>query len=228
MQNIIVSYKKLILSFLIGLSLIAPVICFIFYRSRPTPYGLALCFFILFHSIFRIWETFFTSKEKDTFVISDDGTLVLVTFAYVFLFYLVMTEFYLTGRSINLAISGSGLLIYVAAFRLRWWGMAALGKQWAIHAIGKKKIEHKRLITLGPYQYIRHPIYTATLLELLGVVLIANAYMTILYFLFLTIPAYFMRIRVEELNNIKIFGQQYKKYRKTTGMVFPRIRKKES
>jgi protein-S-isoprenylcysteine O-methyltransferase Ste14 len=213
--------KKHILFFLIILSFIAPI--FALFRYFDRQYGLLFAIFLLVHTCLRVWETFFTSKEKERLTVGEDWTLIFVTFIYISLCYVVILEFYLNPRVTNLYVLGSGLFFYLVAFRLRWWGMAALGKQWAIHAVGEKKVIRTRIIRFGPFKYIRHPIYVATLIEQLGIVLIANSYFSLCYFFFVTIPAYFIRMTKEEKSNIKKFGNEYIEYKRVVGMMVPKF-----
>lgn len=214
-----------ILKILIFFSYLAPVFTFILYLNFKRDYGFTFCCFILLHASLRIWETFFTSKEKDRLNITDDWTLILVTFVYILLCYLYIAEFYLAARKINLSLSLLGVLIYLIAFRVRWWGMAALGKQWAINAVGEKKIAQVRLVKIGPFKYIRHPIYLATVIEQLGVLFIANAYYSMAYFWVIILPCYFIRMKEEEKSNILKFGEEYIKYTRSTGMLVPKLHK---
>lgn len=215
--------KRIILPVLIILSFGGPAVAFLMNRSFERNYGFVFFIFILIHALLRIWETFFTSREENPLVLTDDWSLVFVTTVYVSLCYVVIVEFYLVSRTFNIYVTIFGVVLYLAAFRLRWWGIKTLGKQWAIHAIGRKKLVHKRIIKLGPYRYIRHPIYTGTLVEQLGIVLIANTHYSLLYFLFLTTPAYFFRMRMEEKSNLRIFRTSYARYRKEVGMILPRF-----
>lgn len=177
--------------------------------------------FMLFHSLERVSETFFTSKERKAFEFHGDWTLGVVTIAYLILCFLTITEFFLWPRSHKIEISICGVLLYLLAMRLRWWGMRSLGKQWAIHAVGARKIKKVRLIRIGAYKYIRHPIYLGVMLEVLSIPLIVNAYFSLIFSLLINVPLQFVRLRLEEKSSVRRFGEQYNKYKEEVDMLFP-------
>lgn len=78
------------------------------------------------------------------------------------------------------------------------------------------------LIVDGPYRYVRHPLYTATLLAAL-----ANGLVTANWFIAASGIASFVllmiRSRMEERLLIERFGDDYRQYRNRTGAVFPKL-----
>jgi methyltransferase len=177
--------------------------------------------FMLFHAFERVWETFYTSRERKAFEFHGDWTLGAVTAAYLFLCFLVIFEFFLMPRSFQWGIAFIGLGLYGAAFRLRWWGMKSLGKQWAIHAVGARKIKKVRLIKLGAYKYMRHPIYLGIILEVLSLPLIANAYLALALACLVNIPLQIIRLWEEEKSSLRRLGEPYRTYQKEVDMLIP-------
>ncbi|MFA5787578.1 MAG: isoprenylcysteine carboxylmethyltransferase family protein [Actinomycetota bacterium] len=81
-----------------------------------------------------------------------------------------------------------------------------------------------QLVTHGPYRWIRHPLYSFALLELLSLALLANNWFL---FSFPCIAFAVFRLFViprEEENLIKVFGKEYEEYRHRTGALVPRLR----
>lgn len=195
----------------------------LFYFSEKTLSETLFTFFICSHCVERVWETFYTTRERKPDEFHGDWTLAIVTSAYILLMFGIIGEFFLGVRGLNLAFTVTGGLLYVVAFRLRWWGITALGKQWAIHAVGAKKIRRVRVIRLGPYKYIRHPIYLAVILELLSLPLLANTFFSLLMALTINVPLQITRMLLEERYSIRRFGASYEKYRKEVGMLLPRL-----
>jgi len=80
-----------------------------------------------------------------------------------------------------------------------------------------------RLIQNGIYKYIRHPIYTFTLLAVLTTPVMTLDRMLIFigFFLYLLVG-----IPVEEKKLISLFGKPYLKYKQNTPALFPRFLKK--
>jgi protein-S-isoprenylcysteine O-methyltransferase Ste14 len=70
----------------------------------------------------------------------------------------------------------------------------------------------------GPYKYSRHPIYLYTILFLLfrPQMQIGYLYMTILIIAYFYIGSIF-----EEKKLVEQFGEEYIKYQKSTGRIFP-------
>lgn len=184
-----------------------------------------LVFFIIISAciVERAWETFKTSLERKREELHGDWTLAAVTAAYLVGYFLSITEFYLLRHaSLHLSWTVAGVVLLAGSFRLRFWGMAALGKQWAIHAVGAQKIRRVRLIKIGPYRYIRHPVYLGIMTEFLAYPLIANAVGALLFAVFVGIPLVVTRALYEEKTSLRRFGDRYIAYRREVGMFLPK------
>ncbi|HBL52197.1 MAG: hypothetical protein A3D24_00555 [Candidatus Blackburnbacteria bacterium RIFCSPHIGHO2_02_FULL_39_13] len=80
----------------------------------------------------------------------------------------------------------------------------------------------QKLITKGPYGFIRHPIYTSAILEIAGFELIANSWL----FAPMLVFGYFMMYQhslKEEALLEKKFGEEFKEYKRKTKMFIPFI-----
>jgi protein-S-isoprenylcysteine O-methyltransferase Ste14 len=77
-----------------------------------------------------------------------------------------------------------------------------------------------RLVTIGAYRYIRHPLYCSLLLGGLGAFLKAPSILGFMLFALVFIFA-FVTAKVEEKDNIKRFGDEYLAFMKTTRMFVP-------
>ncbi len=84
-----------------------------------------------------------------------------------------------------------------------------------------KAAREKRIAVDGPYQYIRHPIYTGIYILTLGLGLI---FFTWLWFVVMIafVPLWYRECREEEKEMIDWYHQEYIDYLKKTGMFFPR------
>ena len=78
------------------------------------------------------------------------------------------------------------------------------------------------LVTIGPYRWVRHPLYVATAL-----VVVADSLVTENLFLaatgVITVALLMLRTRTEEANLIKRFGDEYRAYMQSTGRYVPRV-----
>ena len=79
------------------------------------------------------------------------------------------------------------------------------------------------LITSGVHKYVRHPLYTFSLLVLITNLspTITEAYLSVCVILYFWIGSYF-----EEKKLIHRFGEEYSEYKKGTGRFFPIIVKR--
>ena len=98
---------------------------------------------------------------------------------------------------------------------------AALAESFAFSVSPK---EQNTLVTAGPYRWVRHPLYTGFLVEAVGVSL-----MTASWFIGLSAAALWgllvYRTDMEERKLVQRYGDEYRRYMKTTGRFFPRLRK---
>lgn len=120
----------------------------------------------------------------------------------------------------NTSIYGAGLVVIGAGVLLRWWSVATLGRLFTINVA--IRTQH-RLVDTGPYQYVRHPSYTAVLLVQVGAALcLGNA----LSLIVLVVPLLFTlvnRMRVEENVLAAGLGQTYRDYMARTKRLIPAI-----
>jgi protein-S-isoprenylcysteine O-methyltransferase Ste14 len=77
-----------------------------------------------------------------------------------------------------------------------------------------------RLVTGGPYQYIRHPRYTALFLSNLALALTLASLLAWLFAALWWLVVW-RRIRMEERHLRGIFGVEYERYASRTGSVLP-------
>lgn len=179
--------------------------------------------FVIFVMIERMWETFYTSKEKEVRKYHGDWTLMLTSVTYFFTGLVVIFDFFYSNRVINFFVTSIGLLIFIIAGILRFWSVKTLGDQWAIHAVGESKIISRHtLVRRGPYRYIRHPIYLGIMLELIGIALAANTYYALIPIFFINIPLYIQRALYEEKTSSKErFKEEYLVYKKEVPFMIP-------
>ena len=195
---------------------------FLSYRYTQVSYGWLFSVGIFAHVLYRMWETFFTSKEREPQKFEGDWTLAVGTLAYIGLCFLITFEYFLIRHRRFLGTLILGSLLYLIATRLRFWGEATLGRQWAVHVVGDTKTTKSRLLRIGPYKYIRHPIYFGILLEELALPLIATTYFSLGCAVLVNIPLLLIRLISEEKMSVQKFGDEYMEHRKTTGMFFPK------
>jgi len=80
--------------------------------------------------------------------------------------------------------------------------------------------ETTRLVTIGAYRYIRHPLYCSLLLGGVGAFLKDPSFLGLILFLIL-VGFVFVTGKIEEDENIDRFGEEYRAYMETTKMFIP-------
>lgn len=78
------------------------------------------------------------------------------------------------------------------------------------------------LATGGPYKYVRHPMYTGGVLEILMFFLVTGVWMVLILLTIMTIALPY-QAKGEEKVLIKKFGSVYEDYLERTGRFFPKI-----
>ena len=116
------------------------------------------------------------------------------------------------------AVQYIGLLLIPAGLAVREWAIIKLGRFFSRTV----QIEpgHK-LITDGPYRWIRHPAYTGMVLIYLGIALAIGTWLGGVVTLGLMLAATMYRIGIEEQVLIDTFGNEYRDYMKRTWRLFP-------
>jgi protein-S-isoprenylcysteine O-methyltransferase Ste14 len=77
-----------------------------------------------------------------------------------------------------------------------------------------------KLVTTGIYRYIRHPIYGAAVVGAWGVVL-KDITLPAILLAVTTVLLFTVTARIEETENIRYFGDEYRGYMKRTRMFIP-------
>jgi len=112
---------------------------------------------------------------------------------------------------------GGGLGIVIVP--LIYWMFSSLGKN-VTDTVAIRR-EHS-LVTSGPYRWVRHPMYSITLLAVVGFSLLsANWFIGVTGLVALALIV--VRTPVEERKLIEKFGDEYRQYIKRTGRFCPRL-----
>lgn len=112
-----------------------------------------------------------------------------------------------------------GLFIGVAGCVLMYASLSMLGNNFS--GTSGTYAGHK-LITSGPYRYIRHPYYTATAAIVAGLALLLGSF-SLFSFGGLLLVCLVIRSRAEERELSLLFRDEYKNWEATTGRFLPRI-----
>lgn len=102
----------------------------------------------------------------------------------------------------------SGLALVAAGFILITWTTVELGRQYSIYITLQ---QNHRLITSGPYRYIRHPRYLGVMMVALGLALLFRSWIALVALPFL-IALLIFRLSDEEKLLQAEFGGQWEAY----------------
>lgn len=154
---------------------------------------------------------------------------VLGTLAFfcesVLLIYLGFSDFspYTIARSLQLTfpydapVQSVGVLVLGAGFLIFIWSVVARGR----YSVSWGMPEDHRLVTWGPYRYVRHPSYLGYCLMFVGLFL---SWLNIVALVPLAaIPGYAMLAEAEEELLTRRFGEEYTRYREKTGRFLPKL-----
>jgi len=113
----------------------------------------------------------------------------------------------------------AGCVADVIATVLFFWTYKSLESQWSPFIHLKKK-DHK-LITSGPYAFVRHPLYLAYILQILSSTIITERWLLVPLAVLSTL-SFLIRIPREEEMMTENFGQTYLEYsNQTCSLIWP-------
>jgi protein-S-isoprenylcysteine O-methyltransferase Ste14 len=127
-------------------------------------------------------------------------------------------------RRMNFPISDfwrwTGAVIFALASALMIWVHVTLGKNFSSELRIRSDQE---LVTWGPYRHVRHPMYTAFFLLMIGMGLLSANWLIGAGVLGVAVLIVF-RLHTEEEMMARAFGERYRQYAAVTGRFLPRLR----
>ena len=119
----------------------------------------------------------------------------------------------LLETSVVVALMGGAIALFVASSR-------ALGRNWSL--VARTRSDHE-LVRSGPYARVRHPIYLAMLLFLLGLAVAMGHWGQLIVAIPLFLIGTGIRTRAEDRLLEEGFGDAFRQYRNSTPALFPKI-----
>ena len=114
-----------------------------------------------------------------------------------------------------------GIIVTAGGLALTYWARYALGGNWSGEVT--VKAEHE-LIRTGPYRVVRHPIYTGIITAAAGTAIAEDQWRSIIAVVLLWLSFTMKRLKEEQYMR-QTFGDQYADYARTTGAIFPTVRR---
>ena len=112
-----------------------------------------------------------------------------------------------------------GIAMGLAALTLLGWSDCHLGRNFSHFLRIRSKHE---LVQSGPYRWIRHPIYSSGVLFFIAMLLAASNWVVGLCWSGVLV-LYAHRMPREESMMLEEFGEEYRRYIKTTGRLLPKL-----
>lgn len=112
----------------------------------------------------------------------------------------------------------SGLGLYVLGFLLMAWALIRLGRVYQLGGSSPRTVD--KMIAVGPYRLVRHPMYTAVLCISLGLACLIQslAYLAV-FGIYLALIV--LLIPVEEKGLQRAYGEQYEAYQREVKKLVP-------
>jgi len=114
-----------------------------------------------------------------------------------------------------------GVVLGVFTIPLVFWVLRSIGRNISETVLTKSNHE---LVTVGPYRWIRHPLYTTGLTLLLAVGLMAANVLMLCLTLLVAVLIGSVVIPREEAELRRRFGDRYERYMEQTGRLLPKGR----
>lgn len=113
-----------------------------------------------------------------------------------------------------------GLAMMVAGIAFRFWAVGTL-RSFFSYTVQIKKEHH--VIESGPYRFVRHPAYAASLLAIVGVGFALQSWPAVLVIGCMFLAAFGYRISVEEKALVSSLGEEYLAYSKRVKRLIPYV-----
>jgi protein-S-isoprenylcysteine O-methyltransferase Ste14 len=118
------------------------------------------------------------------------------------------------------ALDWSAVVLTTVGIGFAVWARFYLGQNWS--GAVSVKVGHE-LIRRGPYNWVRHPIYSGLLLALIGTALERDKWIDFAAIALIGL-GFCIKSRLEEQFMRKTFGEQYAEYSRQTGALIPKLR----
>ncbi|KAI1432954.1 putative isoprenylcysteine carboxyl methyltransferase [Xylaria sp. CBS 124048] len=214
----------------VGTLCIVSMISILFLTSSPL---WRIPFFIATLSIFHFLE-FWTTAKYNTSVATIDSFLLTANWpAYAIAHMAASLECLLTkllfpNRAWAPFYSGhvlllSGFLLVFVGQAARSLAMAQAGKSFN-HSVQRKKKDDHELVTTGLYSFVRHPAYFGFFYWGVGTQLVLGNPICFLGYVIVLWRFFASRVKYEEVQLVRFFGDEYVEYRKKVGTGIPFVR----
>ncbi len=128
------------------------------------------------------------------------------------------TRVEITNPAILITLEIIGIILYVMGFLLMAWALTGLRSNYQLG--GSTPRDTDQLVILGPYRFVRHPMYAAALYISLGLALLTQSLACFAVFC-IYLVLILQLIPVEEKGLQSAYGSQYIAYRQKVRKLVP-------
>jgi protein-S-isoprenylcysteine O-methyltransferase len=114
----------------------------------------------------------------------------------------------------------AGVLVFLLGLALRGYSIFYLGRFFTVDV---RIVADQRVIDTGPYRLVRHPSYSGSLLEFLGLALTFGNWLSMLVLFVPACAVFIHRIRIEEEALCQGLGEAYRRYMARTHRLIPGV-----
>ena len=122
------------------------------------------------------------------------------------------------GDAFELPIAIAGLVIAAASVWLAFSAVRALGRQWGFAA---RLVEGHRLVTKGPYRFVRHPVYISLLGMMIATGIVDAHWINLPFGIAIFLTGTMIRVGTEEKLLKEAFGAEFEAYARRVPAIIP-------
>lgn len=136
---------------------------------------------------------------------------------------IILVEWSIFQEDVQIAKDGLilalSLILIFMGMLLFFWSQYYLLRHWS-HWVPTKVVRQ------GPYRWIRHPVYVGLYAVILGFGFLLSSLATFVVSASF-LPFWVFQSFSEERQMLELFGDDYREYRSTVGMFFPKMRRRK-
>jgi len=150
--------------------------------SAMNPFALPFVRLVVFAAVIALIERLYALRNEKRLLRAGGRRIApslyrLMLPAYAAIFPLSLIEFFALKRDPPVPWMVALFGLFLAAKLLKLWVVLCLRRDWTINVVIPADL---RVVTTGPYRYVRHPNYVAVMVEVVALPLAGGAWMTAL------------------------------------------------
>jgi protein-S-isoprenylcysteine O-methyltransferase Ste14 len=156
------------------------------------------------------------SKDKGSLKVIMAGMWTALLIAYAIAF----VEVWIFPRAWHTPLFVVGVLMILVGSLLRRYCFRTLGEYFTGDV---KARADQPVIRSGPYEFVRHPSYTAGMMMFIGIGLALGSWLSLAILTIATVATYSYRVMIEERALVDTIGEPYRSYMKERKRFIPYI-----